>query len=73
MAFDVEYRVLEEGLALAFFTDESGTLWELTEGLDCLAKNADEPGGTVKRFAKAIGDLQLARKLFGDKQEITWL
>jgi len=38
MAFDVEYRALEEGLALAFFTDEPGTPWELTEGLDRLAE-----------------------------------
>lgn len=35
--FDVEYRVLEEGLALAFFTDGSGTYWELTQGLARIA------------------------------------
>ena len=35
--FDIEYRVLDGGLALAFFTDASGTRWELTEGLDDLA------------------------------------
>ena len=27
----------------------------------------------MKPFAEAIGDLELAQKLFGDKQEITWL
>jgi catechol 2,3-dioxygenase-like lactoylglutathione lyase family enzyme len=38
VAFDIEYRVLEEvGIGLAFFTDASGTTWELTEGLDRLA------------------------------------
>lgn len=39
VVFDVAYRVIGEGLALAFFTDESGTYWELTEGLDALARN----------------------------------
>lgn len=38
VAFDVEYRVLEgAGIGLAFFTDASGTTWELTEGLARLA------------------------------------
>ena len=38
MAFDVEYRVIEEvGVGVAFFTDASGTYWELTEGLGDLA------------------------------------
>jgi catechol 2,3-dioxygenase-like lactoylglutathione lyase family enzyme len=44
VAFDVEYRVLEEvGVAIAFFSDASGTTWELTEGLDGLAA-LPEPG-----------------------------
>ena len=27
----------------------------------------------MKSFSKAIGDVKLAQRLFGDKQEITWL
>lgn len=38
VAFDVEYRTIGDGLALAFFTDPSGTYWELTEGLDSIAR-----------------------------------
>lgn len=35
--FDVAYRVLDGvDIGLAFFTDRSGTTWELTEGLDRL-------------------------------------
>jgi creatinine amidohydrolase len=41
VAFDIEYRVLEDaGLAIAFFTDASGTFWELTEGLEDLVGSA---------------------------------
>jgi creatinine amidohydrolase len=41
VAFDVEYRLIEDaGLAIAFFTDASGTRWELTEGLDDLVGSA---------------------------------
>ena len=36
--FDMEYRVIEEvQVGVAFFTDASGTFWELTEGLADLA------------------------------------
>ena len=36
--FDVEYRVIYGvDVGVAFFTDASGTFWELTEGLDDLA------------------------------------
>lgn len=41
VVFDVTYRVVGDGLALAFFTDESGTYWELTEGLGELAGNRE--------------------------------
>ncbi len=36
--FDVEYRVIEGvDIGVAFFTDDSGTFWELTQGLSDLA------------------------------------
>lgn len=39
VAFDAEYRVIEAlGIGLAFFTDASGTYWELTERLGSLAE-----------------------------------
>lgn len=38
VAFDVEYRTIGEGLALAFFTNPSGTYREFTEGLDSIAR-----------------------------------
>jgi len=38
LVFDAEYRVIEGfGIGLAFFTDASGTYWELTEGLGSIA------------------------------------
>ncbi len=38
VSFDVEYQVVAQiGVAIAYFTDPSGTRWELTEGLDDLA------------------------------------
>lgn len=40
VTFDVPYREIGDGLALAFFTDASGTRWELTEGLDGIANDA---------------------------------
>lgn len=39
VAFDAEYRFIEGlGIGLAFFTDASGTYWELTERLGSLAE-----------------------------------
>lgn len=39
VVFDLEYQILEEvGAGIAFFTDASGTFWELSEGLADLAR-----------------------------------